>query len=506
MEAVPPTDKLSAVSGFDINRLTGFNGLVATYQAFHRGSGIPVALHAVSREALTDPQAAWESFSAKFDELAHGTASRLCHPVGCGEDAGHYFAAYRWLTGSHVGIRVRDKGLPTPALALEWTGQVAQALRILHASGLLHRMINPASVFLNDLEQAALLHGGWGQIVLRVPSGLRNPAWASVLPFASPEAATGGELDEAADVFSLGAMLYYLLCGNPPFWDSDPEELVRHIESHSPDFGVLQTKVPASVLELLEELMQKTPKDRPVNLPALADRLEALAVEAERFTNPPEDPSPADQPSSESGIQSAILSARKAIEEAEEKDDQAKAAQDPGPDTTGREPSPQKTEGGRGKAQGAARKQKRGPVVALVAAAVLVVVAGIGYGLMQTLFTSPPPPPPTERRPEAPAETRPGQLHREYDQAARQLRQLGQYLRGYERQYGTWPSDPEDLAEFGAAEELFVDPWGETVHLRANFVVSAGADGTFDNEDDIWFDAEEMRLEGYRPPLPGRQE
>lgn len=505
MESAPPTDKLKALRGFELNRLSGFNGLAATYQAVHGGSSSPVALVAVAKAALEGPEQAWDSFRGKFDELARGQASRVCQPMECGEDQGHYFAAYRWMRGSHLGIRVRDKDLPDMAVALEWTGQLAEALAFLHARGILHRLLNPASVFLNDLEQASLLHAGWGEVLACAPEGLRNPAFTSILPFASPETAAGEEGDESSDTFSLGAVLYYLLCGNPPFWHDDPGELAKRIAAEVPDLGPLKEKgVRRPVLELVEELMQKKPEDRPVNLPALADRLAALANEPAESAGP-ETPTASTPPAAAaSPIQSALETAKKAV-----KDPAEEGAQGPGGDSPG-EAAVEPEEGRKRRLAAAVieeevvnlrEKRKRQVLIGAGAAVALVAAVGLGYGVFQVVTA--PAPPPVERPAggEGPSAE---ELHRDYTEAARQLRQLAQYVRGYERQYGRWATELEELEELGAEEELFIDPWGTPVDLRANYVMSAGADQTFDNEDDIWFDAEEMRPGGYRPPLPGR--
>ena len=149
--------------------------------------------------------------------------------------------------------------------AVRLAGQVAAALAHAHRAGLVHRDVKPANVFLNEDGDARL--GDFGvALALDRPRLTSEGRMVGTVDYMSPEQALGREVDERSDLYSLGAMLYELVCGRPPFRGDDIVAVVsQHINSppvapswHRPD-------VPAALERLILALLAKPPDERPAS-------------------------------------------------------------------------------------------------------------------------------------------------------------------------------------------------------------------------------------------------
>lgn len=500
------TQNLVGLGPYRITNLLGFNGMFATFKATDPQTDLPTLMVAVQQSFIAEADA-WNAFQREFVPLIGAAASLVCQPRAFGNDAGHYWATYEWMAGSHLGVRVRDHGLPSPPQAFDWIAQAAEALAYLHAKGLRHQIINPASIFLNDLGKVKLLHVGWGHLIRGATGGgILNPAFSCILPFVAPEMADGRKIDEAADVYALGGNLYYLLTGYPPFWDDDPATLARLIVEEEPPLERLNGLLSREGRELIEEMLQKSPGERVVNLPALSGRLAAavqtievyLARKAEA-TPFPDQPTPQETP-----VGQVVVEARRpqrtmneaVAQSMADKAAAAQAADDAQPPTVtvlAERVAP-------------ARKTKKG-VFILAAGVLLLVLAGIAIAAVSLGVFSP-----NNKRKTAtnPAQTgtgskavaSPEQTFRNYELTATRLRALGLLSKGFHRQNGRWPVTMQELEALGAKPEECMDAWKQAIDLRENFTISAGADMKWDTTDDVWYDAAKAVPGGHSPPAP----
>jgi eukaryotic-like serine/threonine-protein kinase len=113
--------------------------------------------------------------------------------------------------------------------------------------------------------------------------------------YLAPEQASGGRVDHRADLYALGCVLLALLTGRPPFSGESPVTVAaQHLHADPPDLAALRPDAPASLIELVRDLLAKDPRRRPVAAQEVADRLGDLAsvgevtavVPAAGVTNP----------------------------------------------------------------------------------------------------------------------------------------------------------------------------------------------------------------------------
>ncbi|MCC5877993.1 MAG: protein kinase [Candidatus Sumerlaeia bacterium] len=515
------TEQLRQLGPYVLQELLGYNGIFASFQGIDRKTNLPAVVLAVPKGEIVDSQV-WEVFTEDVKELIEAGGNRLCRPYNYGEDQEHYWAAFEWMQGGHLGTVVRDHGLPDYVATFQWMAMLTEAFAALHRRGIIHRCLSPASIFINNHGDVRLLHSCWSILLLYTHTGLASPAMTSVLPFVAPEILSGENGEDSADVYSLGANLYFLLTGQPVHWHEDPVELARLAVESSPDFSLIPPELPQEARELLEELLQRDPGERPVNLPALTDRLNFIV---DLMTNPDATEEP--EGAEEALPNQAEIDADFGVMA---HDDQAPGytsglppklnhpdlpPEDPNEDSAIRTNQPRLIE-----EEDISQKGKNLPKLVITAVAAVVILGG-SLVIGMNIFGGASEPEPVAVEPveqveehiteaEATAETAPEavQLSEEkvekYRQTSRSLRAVATMMIVHQREQGLsadqWASSIEDIEHLGTAEE-FKDAWGREFEIRGSYIVSAGADGKFDNEDDVWFDVATGRPGGFSPTM-----
>src|SRR3954471_7296795 len=240
------------------------------YLAEHQLLKRPCALKLIRPEGVADPKAL-----ARFEREVRLTAT-LSHPntveiydYGCTED-GTYYYVMEYLPGLSLEELIGRHGPLPPGRAVYLLRQVCLALREAHATGLVHRDIKPSNIF-------ASRRGGMDDVAKLFDFGLVLPASAVGDPqmsgrgqvlgtpsFMSPEQATGGrELDGRSDIYSLGAVAYYLLTGRPPFRGDDGLGLlIAHARDPVEPPSRVREGVPDDLERVVLRCLAKDPADR----------------------------------------------------------------------------------------------------------------------------------------------------------------------------------------------------------------------------------------------------
>ena len=216
--------------------------------------------------------------------------SRLEHPnvipiYEVGESGeGEPFLVMPLLTQGSLQDRLRDGPLE-PREAAEHCRQVAEALQFAHEHMILHRDVKPANVLLDDRGAPVLTDFGLAKFVEgpQESGATRTGVLVGTPSFMSPEQAAGKKLlDWRADVYSLGATLYALLTGKPPFEEESALELLVKIASEQPPPpSAARPDVPPDLDTVCLKCLEKDPDDRYASAAELAEDLRRfLAGEA----------------------------------------------------------------------------------------------------------------------------------------------------------------------------------------------------------------------------------
>ncbi len=204
--------------GYEFQGLLGRGGMGAVYRARQKSLDRLVAIKLLPFELGVR-----EDFTERFRREAAALA-RLSHPhivavhdFGQSDD-GHFFMVMEYVGGTDLAARLRDGPLP-PAEALELVRQVCDALEYAHAHGVVHRDIKPGNILLDAAGRVKVTDFGIAQIAGDEPRTALTVTGAllGTPEYVAPEQTQpAAVVDQRADIFSVGVMLYELLTGQLP--------------------------------------------------------------------------------------------------------------------------------------------------------------------------------------------------------------------------------------------------------------------------------------------------
>jgi predicted Ser/Thr protein kinase len=271
----------TTLGGFAIRRFLGRGASGEVYLAEQISLERTVALKVLDSRQAHDPQ-----YLLRFRREARA-AARLAHPntvqvYEVGEAGGRHYIALEYVAGRSLDEVLRTRGRLPWRTALEIARQAAGSLEAAHRMGVVHRDIKPANVLLSDRAVVKLTDFGLAR--LHGAPGITTQSEVLGTPYyMSPEQARGEPAGPRADLYALGATLYHLLTGRPPFEAPDPMEVLqKHLEELPRPPRELVPGLPREVSQLVLQLLEKSPGKRPASAGAVRSRLAFLGKMAIR--------------------------------------------------------------------------------------------------------------------------------------------------------------------------------------------------------------------------------
>ena len=255
----------TTVAGYRIEALIGRGGMGAVYRAEEVGLGRKVALKVIAPELAQD-----ERFRERFLRESRIAAS-LDHPhvvpiYQAGEENGVLYLAMRYVEGTDLAKLLSGEGALEPRRTVEILSQVAEALDAAHEKGLVHRDVKPSNVLI--AEAAGKEHCYLADFGLTKRTGSLSGVSApgdvvGTLEYVAPEQITGASLDERADVYSLGCVLYECLTGQSPFpRATDVALLWAHVHEEPTPPSQARPELPKELDTVLSRALAKEPGRR----------------------------------------------------------------------------------------------------------------------------------------------------------------------------------------------------------------------------------------------------
>ena len=200
------------------------------------------------------------------------------------------------LAGGDVEGELEKAGGPLPlARTLEIAKGVARGLAFAHERGIVHRDLKPGNVWLTSEGVAKI--GDFGLAVSLDRSRLtQHGMMVGTVAYMPPEQALGGEVTPQADLYSLGAMLYELVTGRPPFQADDPTAIIsQHINTPPVAPSWHSEHCPPDLEALILRLLAKVPADRPGSASEVLAALEAVDPNARSASHSDSSANPLDR-------------------------------------------------------------------------------------------------------------------------------------------------------------------------------------------------------------------
>jgi serine/threonine-protein kinase len=272
---------------YRLKRRLGSGGMGEVYLAEHQMMKRPCAVKLIRPEKAGDPR-----MLARFEREVRSTA-KLSHwnsidiyDYGRTAD-GTFYYVMEFLPGHNVGEIVQEYGPIPAARTIYLMDQVCAALNEAHGIGLVHRDIKPGNIF-------CAYRGGVFDVAKLLDFGLVKPAsldgnggvnltaegtvTGSPL-FMSPEQASGDDrVDGRSDIYSLGAVMYFMLTGQPPFMDENPlKVIIAHASQDAVPLRQLNPSLSIELEEIVMRCLEKDPDHRYQDVAALQRALKDVA-------------------------------------------------------------------------------------------------------------------------------------------------------------------------------------------------------------------------------------
>ena len=263
------------LGAYEIVAPLGAGGMGEVYRARDTRLGRDVAIKALPDAFARDPERL-----ARFEREAKLLAS-LNHPnigaiYGLEVVDGHRYLVLEFIEGETLADLIGRGPLPVGE-AIEICAHVASALESAHESGIVHRDLKPANVMLTPQGVVKVLDFGLAKA--GVPGGSDSDPALSASPtmtygkthdgmvlgtaaYMSPEQARGKAVDKRTDIWSFGCVLFECLTGKQAFEGETVSDLIAHILTSEPDWGVLPAATPARVRDLLRRCLEKDARRR----------------------------------------------------------------------------------------------------------------------------------------------------------------------------------------------------------------------------------------------------
>jgi len=244
----------------------GAGGMGAVYRARRAADDEVVALKILPRSRATD-----EEFLTRFEQEARA-AFELSHPnivraLDMGQADGYHYIAMEYVDGRDLFSMLEEHGKLAVSQAIDIAVQMAAALEHAHEARLVHRDIKPDNILIDKSGMAKLTD--LGLVMEEAPAGgkprITKRGLAMGTPFYfSPEQARGEEdIDIRSDIYALGATLYEMVTGKPPFeGENAAQVMLQHIQEQVISPKDIDRSLPDGLCRVIEKMMAKDREDR----------------------------------------------------------------------------------------------------------------------------------------------------------------------------------------------------------------------------------------------------
>jgi serine/threonine-protein kinase len=261
---------------YRVDRVIGEGGMATVYLADDLKHKRKVALKVMRPELAATVGA--DRFLREVEIAANLSHPHILPMYDSGEADGILYYVMPYVEGESLSARLKREGELPAAEALRLAREVGEALAYAHKRGIVHRDIKPANILLSE-GHALVADFGIARAVGAEGEAITKTGLAVGTPqYMSPEQATGAkDVDGRTDVYALGAVLYEMLSGEPPFTGRSPQAVVARALTESPrPLGATREGLPAGVEALVARTLAKRAVDRHATVADLVADLQAV--------------------------------------------------------------------------------------------------------------------------------------------------------------------------------------------------------------------------------------
>jgi len=271
------------IGNFQIIELTGRGGMSSVYLAADKDLERSVALKIPHTRFIDDAD-----FVKRFRREAKAMA-RLSHPnivqiYSVGNHGEMPFFAMEHIHGEALSTIIKRDGAVSVDKALNYIIQIARAVEYAHKMDVIHRDIKPANILVDSSDCALVTDFGVSKM-LSDDAAQDTMGFVGTPQYMSPEQCGQGTLDHRTDIYSLGAVFFELLTGQPPFASNSPAEAIKKQLFDAPEFpDEAKNQIPEKIQAIVCKMLAKDPEDRYPDIPTFLHEIEKFNRECDNPT------------------------------------------------------------------------------------------------------------------------------------------------------------------------------------------------------------------------------
>lgn len=285
-----PSPARPDIPGYEVLEELGRGGMGVVYRARQLRLNRIVALKTILAGDHATPEAAVR-FLAEAEAVARLQHPNIVQIFAFGEHEGRSYFEMEYVPGGNLAGRTGGESW-SPRDAARLVETLARAIHEVHRLGIVHRDLKPANILLSAEDEPKIADFGLAKW-LNVETGLTRSQWIIGSPhYMAPEQAGGlGAVGPAADVYSLGAILYELLTGRPPFRAATVLETLEQVKTAMPVIPTrLRPTLPRDVVTICLKCLEKDPARRYAGADILAEDLRRFGAGEPILARPPSGP------------------------------------------------------------------------------------------------------------------------------------------------------------------------------------------------------------------------
>ncbi len=285
LAAASHPEMLGRIGRYEVERLIGAGGMGIVLKGFD------TELHRVVAIKVLKPDLAHNGAARRRFSREAQSAAAVVHPHvipihDVQPEGDTPFLVMQYVPGQSLQTRVDERGPLESREILRISAQAAAGLSAAHAQGVVHRDVKPANILLEESVERVLISDFGLARTVDDATLTRTGVVAGTPHYMSPEQASGHPVDHRSDLFSLGAVIYFMCTGRPPFRADHALAVLNRIcnDTHRP-VDEINADVPPELADVVDRLLAKNPGDRFHDAHAVQLQLEGILLQIQNGRN-----------------------------------------------------------------------------------------------------------------------------------------------------------------------------------------------------------------------------
>ena len=276
---MPPFD---FVGPYELGEKLGQGGMGSVYRAVHAKTKEPVAVKIIAAQVADEPR-----FRRRFDAEIK-TLMSLQHPgivklIGFGEEHGQLFYSMELVEGDSLQSLIKQEKKLSWQRCIDFTIEICSALKHAHDVGVIHRDLKPANLIVADDMNLKLVDFGIAKIFGDTQQTVVG-SMLGTLDYMAPEQVDSSSITVRTDLYAVGSVMYAMLTGRPPFRGKNATQVLDMLKNQpAARLDLIDPDLPEPLVELIHELLEKSPEKRPPTALAVSKRLKSMRAGLEKM-------------------------------------------------------------------------------------------------------------------------------------------------------------------------------------------------------------------------------